>query len=189
MISYKLGKLRKIGARKCSFKKCTNSEVSGFMNLSHLQSHRNARLNYGLFYDGDLVSLLSFSKHPKHEWEVIRYASLPGYSVQGGFSKLFSKFISDFDPSEILTFADCRISEGNLYLKNGFVFESYTTPNYFYYKAGNVYSRQRCQKHKLNRLLGDCFDPGCSEFENMLNNGYVRTYDAGHLKLLWNKMI
>ena len=107
-----------------------------------------------------------------------------GINVIGGFSRLFRHFIKENDPKHILTFANRRISIGNLYIKTGFKQISTTKPNYFYWKNNIILSSQKCQKRKLHKLLGDSFRVELSETENMLLNGFGKIYDAGHVKLI-----
>ena len=86
-----------------------------------------------------------------------------------------------------MTFADRRFSTGNVYTKYGFRLIEITRPNYFYILRKHILSRQQCQKHKLSKLLCEHFDPTQTETVNMLNRGFSKVYDAGHLKLLWCK--
>lgn len=187
MIRNRLDLSTKVYARKCQIVDLDNKTAKPFFDRSHLQGHRSAGVIYGLVLDGVIQCALSLSKHPRYEWEIIRYACAPGISVVGGFSKLFKKFITANDPNTILTFADKRISVGNLYKAVGFVPTTDTKPNYFYHKGGQMLSRQQCQKHKLSKLLGQSFNPQLSEFDNMLLHGFGRIYDAGHKKLIWYK--
>lgn len=189
MIKYKMHESIKIAARKCHVELKSNREINDFVNRNHLQGHRNAYVNYCLLYDNKIVSLLSISRHNIYQWEIIRYCSDLNLNVQGGFSKLLSRFIKDHDPNTILTFADCRISVGCLYKTTGFKLINHTKPNYFYYKSGVILSRQKCQKHKINKLFGDNFNKELTETENMWKNGFIKVYDAGHLKLLWTKQM
>ena len=55
-------------------------------------------------------------------------------------------------------------------------------PNYFYFKSGKKLSRQQAMKHKLQRLLGDVFNPELSELENMILAGWIKCADSGNLK-------
>lgn len=52
----------RIHARKCDIREISNKEARAFNNANHLQSHRNARVTYGLFYNDELVQLMSFGK-------------------------------------------------------------------------------------------------------------------------------
>lgn len=184
MIYNSIGLSYKVYARKCEIIKLYNYNSRDFFDKSHLQGHRNASAIYGLMMDNEIQCATSFSRHPDHDWEIIRFACKIGTNVIGGFSRLLKHFIKENSPKQILTFADRRISTGNLYLKTGFKQISVTEPNYFYWKNNLILSRQRCQKHKLHKLLGDSFRPESSETENMLLNGFSKIYDAGHIKLI-----
>lgn len=186
MIMHRLNRSERRFARSLQIEECDNNYVKNFINESHLQGHRNASVNYILKEKDDIFATLTFSKHTKHEWEIIRYACKLNTAVIGGFSRLLKKFIKDYNPTEIMTFADARYSVGDVYSKNGFIKIDHTEPNYFYFKNSETLSRQKCQKHKLSKLL-PVFKAELSETENMLENGYVKVYDAGHLKLIWQK--
>lgn len=171
-------------ARKCQVGQPTAAEAASFFHVNHLQGHRDAKIYYGLFYEQKLMCALSLNRHPVYEWEVIRYGVAAGVSVPGGFSRLLKMFEREHHPSQIMTFADKRISTGDLYLKNGFELIEDTTPNYFYWNRNEKLSRQQCQKSKLVSVLGDRFDPSLSEVRNMLAASYIQVFDAGHRKLL-----
>lgn len=186
MISHRLSLSNRIFARKCRIIKLDNNAVKEFYNSSHLQGFRNSSVNYALVTNDVIMAAISLSRHHKHQWEIIRYACKPFSTVIGGFPKLLNRFIEDNDPKQILTFADCMISKGEIYLKNGFELVGHTKPNYFYSKNKLILSRQQCQKHKLHKLLKDGYNESLSEFENMIASGFTRVYDAGHLKLIKN---
>ena len=81
----------------------------------------------------------------------------------------------------IVSYANKRWSNGNLYRKLGF--EELPNPaiNYFYIVKGELKSRVAYQKHKLKDKL-ETFDPLKTEYENMLDNGYDRIWDCGNYK-------
>ena len=56
-----------------------------------------------------------------------------------------------------------------------------SNPNYKYFKPKErvLESRNKYQKHKLKNVL-DNFDSSLSEYQNMLNNGYLRIWDCGN---------
>jgi len=184
MLQSKLKSSNKIYARKCDIKKIDNQQHSRFMDKNHIQSGKGCNVAYGLFYCGKLVAVMSFNKHPKHEWEITRFANKLGHTVVGGASKLFKKFIKDHNPTQVMTFADKRYSDGNLYIQLGFELVKNTSPNYFYIKNNKIHSRQQFMKHKLKDKL-EIFDPSLTEAENMFLNGYRRLWDAGHAKFIW----
>ena len=185
MINNRLGLNERIYARKCIIKELKSNEIKDFLNNNHLQGFVNSSINLGLYYNNELVSLMSFSKprfNKKYDYELIRFCNKLNTSVIGSASKLFNYFIKNYNPKSIISYANRRFSNGSIYEKLGFKFLRKTEPNYFYFKVSEskTYSRNQFQKHKLVNLL-DKFDENVSESENMFNNGYRRIYDCGNL--------
>ena len=140
-------------------------------------------MRLGLFYKNRLVAVMTFGKprfNKKFSWELIRYATLFNFNIVGGAGKLLNYFKHNYSGS-IITYADRRWSEGNLYKKLGFDFKGYTKPNYFYTKNLLRLSRYKCQKHKLKNLLKENFDPNLSEHQNMNNNKFYKIWDCGNM--------
>lgn len=187
MILNAIGYSSRIMARKCEIKQLSFNEYKDTLLDWHISGYKSAEIRLGLFNDGEIVSVLGMVKHKQYQWEIARFASKLGYIVNGGFSKLFSHFVKTAKPTQVMTFADRRFSKGNCYLKNGFVLDSITKPNYYYTKGLDLYSRVKFQKHKLKDLL-PVFEESLTESENMFSNGYRRIWDAGHYKLLWSRI-
>jgi len=184
-IKINLGQCNVIYARKCEIRELDNAEYKEFIDKYHMQGYRGSSVRIGLFYDKELMLAMSFNKHPKYDWEITRIASKFEHVIIGGASKLLKYFIRKHNPKRILTYADRRYSDGNLYKQLGFDLDGVTDPNYFYVKSGKLFSRQQFQKHKLKDKL-EQFDPTQSESANMFNNGYRRMWDAGHYRFLIN---
>lgn len=183
----KLGLTRyKVYARKCNVKIISNNEFRDFTSCNHIDGSIPTNIKYGLFNKNKLVMVMGFNKHYYYGWEISRLSTLINHVVVGGASKIFSKFISDFNPNTVMTYANRSYSCGLVYYKLGFKLIKITKPNYKYIKNNNVYSRQKFQKHKLKNKL-DNFDESLSESENMFNNGFRRIWDCGNFKFLWSK--
>jgi hypothetical protein len=182
IISTKLNMNNRVYARKCSITEINSKQSMEFLNNNHLQGGAGAKYHIGLFYNNELISVATFGKprfNKNYEFELVRFANKKFISVIGGFSKLLKYFERIYNPSSIITYADRRISSGNLYEKTGFKFLRDTNPNYFYINEMELESRIKFQKHKLKNLLED-FNPDLSEHENMLNHGIFRIYDVGN---------
>ena len=184
IINHHLNLSNKIQARKCEIVKLSNIQAASFFNNNHIQGHRSAEYIIGLKFNDDIVSAISFSKHHKYQFEIIRHANLSFNTVTGGLSKLFKKFLHDNSPKTVLSYADLRYSTTSAYDSIGFSFDGYTPPGYFYCKSNRVYSRQQFQKHKLKDKLPN-FDDKMSEHENMRNNGYMKIFNAGNARMIW----
>ena len=170
-------------ARKCTIKEVDSKISKEFQEENHIQGSVNSKVNLGLYYQDELISLMTFGKcrfDKKHEWELLRFCNKLGYHIPGSASKLLSYFEENYKPTSLVSYADRRWSQGKVYEKLGFKFSHASTPNYWYWKKGILYSRLQFQKHKLKDLL-EHFDEKLSEVENMKANGYNRIFDCGNL--------
>ena len=174
---------KRIFARKCSVMQLDSKIANDFLEANHLQGKDCSLFRYGLFYNNELVAVMTFGK-PRfdndHDYELIRFASQNGYCIAGGASRLLRHFRDSHDGS-IVTYADRRYSDGTFYEKLGFALKGVSQPNYWYVKNYDKLSRYACQKHKLPSLLGNGFDASLSERENMIANGYHVVHDCGNL--------
>ena len=191
IISSKIGKVKKIYARKCKISIINNRHLKhDFLNSNHLQGRDNSQLAYGLFYNGTLVSMMTFghrkiTKGNYKDWEMIRFCNKINYTIVGGASKLLSHFIKDNKPEQILTYADLRFSKGSLYDQLGFKLKHFSKPGYWYLIGDQLKHRSGFMKHRLKNIL-KTFDENLTEYENMKNNGYDRVWDCGHAVYHWN---
>ena len=172
----------KIYARTCDIRNVDSQLASKFLNKYHLQGATNGSINLGLYKNGRLVALMTFCKsrfNKKYNWELLRYCTIGSFSIIGGASKLFKHFVSNYSGS-IISYADRRWSNGNLYKQLGFSQLTSSAPAYYYVRDDVRYNRIKFQKHKLATVL-ETFDPELSEFQNMIINGYERVWDCGNL--------
>jgi hypothetical protein len=180
----------RIPARKCIVKKVSLEEEKKFTSENHLQGYTPSKLCYGLYYQEELISLMSFCKprfNKKVDWELARFCNLNNILIIGGTEKLFKHFLSEIDPKSVISYCDLRWFSGKTYEKLGFVNTHNSLPNYYYIENdGSRSSRQKYQKHKLKTKL-QYFDPKLTEWENMKANGYDRVWDCGNSVWLWQK--
>lgn len=184
MILNKIGRSKKVYARKTEIQEVQERDKNEFLSTNHIQGTCSSRMNLGLIHENELVALMTFGRsrfNKKHEYELLRFCNKRGYSVIGGASKLFKHFLKEYKPKSIISYANRRWSQGNLYENLGFSYIGTTDPNYFYFQEdGLLHSRQKFQKHMLEDLL-QAYDPSLTESQNMYNNGYRKIYDCGNL--------
>ena len=145
-----------IYARKCKIKEVSQNETIAFLDKNHIQKGMSSSIKIGLFFEDRLVSIMTFIKsryNKNYKYEISRYCNILNTTVIGGFNKLLQYFINNVSNS-IITYADARLSNGDIYKKNNFEFISHTPPNYFYIKNREIVgSRIKFQKHKLSSIL------------------------------------
>ena len=183
IIKNKFGNSTRLYARNCEIKTVSNVQKCEFLKVNHLQGDCPSSVNVGLYHDNELVSIMTFSKsrfNKKYDWELLRFCNVLNTTIVGGASRLLKAFKRSYHGS-IVSYADKRRSNGNLYKQLGFTHSHDSKPNYFYFKSGDMLleSRVKYQKHKLYKALKE-FEPKLTESENMYNNGYRKIYDCGN---------
>ena len=174
----------KIYARKCIIKEVSQKEKSQFLEQNHLQGNDSSSIKLGLYYNEELVSLMTFCKprfNKKYERELSRFCSKANCNVIGGASKLFKYFINTYKPKSIISYSNISHTRGKIYETLGFRYQGYSEPNYIWWKKDDIKSRYQSQKHKLIQLGYN----GNTEIDIMHNLGYARIYDCGNKIWIW----
>ena len=183
----------KIYARKSEIRNVSSSDARKFLNESHIQGFSNGKYAYGLYYNDELVSIMTFGerrinmggKKIEGFYELVRFCNKLNTNVIGGASKLFKRFINDFNPNEIISYSDKRWSTGQLYDILGFKHDHDSRPNYFYVVGDK---RENRFKYRKDRLLKEGFDSDKTEHEIMANRGIYRIYDCGCRAHIWKNI-
>ena len=184
---------KKIYARNCVIKEVSYKDTVTSLETNHIQGKTASSINIGLYYNNTLIQLMTFGKkrinvgckHNDNHYELIRFCNELNTIVIGGASKLFKYFINKYNPDEIISYADRRWSQGNLYEKLGFVLTHTSKPNYFY-----VINKKRINRYTLRKnVLVEKY--GCpkemTEKDFCYNKGWYRIYDCGCLCYKWKK--
>lgn len=189
IIKSKLGLLDKIGARKFDIRFNIDNKIKNrFLNDNHLMGEDKSSSNISLYLNNELYAIMTFGKCrfvKEVVLEMHRFCTKRGVSILGGASKLFVNYLNKYKSKKIISYSCNDYSKGELYIKLGFKLDSYTSPNYFYWKNNTILTRYQCQKHKLKDIL-DAFDDNLSEEMNMISNGFHKYYNSGNKKFIWN---
>lgn len=169
----------KIFARKCTISVVNTTDKRTFFDDNHIQGDGPSSINYGLYYNNELVACIAFIAKKDGVFILNRFAT--STAVTGGFTKLLKHFQRNHKWAKIETFADLRWSEGDLYHKTGFV-EEYTIPPDYYWTDGRHRFHKFGFRHKHLPKKLKVYDPELSEVENCHNNGLYRIYDCGKIK-------
>jgi hypothetical protein len=180
---------RKIYARNCKVKEISTDQKSKFLKKYHIQGNDRSNIFIGLYYKNRLVSVMTFNPYrialgntsKKDCYELTRFCSIFNFSVVGGASKILNYFEKTYKPNTILSYADKRWSDGNLYNTLGFDLIGTTQPNYWYIIKNQRKHRFAYRKSELPKLL-KTFDNTLTEWENMQLNNVDRIWDCGSLK-------
>ena len=176
--------LNKIYARKCEVKEVSYKDCKVFLDNNHIQGNSTSKYRYGLYYNNELVSIMTFSsprknlngKNENGTFELVRFCNKIDTTVVGGASKLLKHFIREIKPMKIISYADKRWSNGNLYETLGFKHIRDSRPSYFYVIGDKRHNRFEFRK---DILVKEGYDANKTEHEIMLERNIYRIYDCG----------
>lgn len=187
-----LSKLKKLNcniyARDCRVVVASKQQKKDFLAANHLQGNDNSQIALALMHQGEIVAMMTFGSRQisaKKTYELIRFCCKCYTSVVGGASKLFKYFLNNYDANKITTYADLRYCyDGSFYKKLGFTHTKTTAPAYWYTDTKQVLHRFNFQKHML---VKQGYDAALTEREIMLQRGWRRIWDCGHMVFEYNK--
>ena len=190
IICSKLGIINNsIYARNCTVKEIDKKLCKSFLNENHIQGEDKSKIKLGLFYNNELVAVMTFNKGNKcsgtkskdiNEWDLNRFCTKLNYRIVGGCSKLLSYFIKKENPHTIVSYACLDISNGNLYKQLGFS-EKNTSLGYWYFNSKD-YKRYHRSSFTKSKLIKDGYDPNMTEDEIMRMRNFYKIYDCGRKK-------
>lgn len=177
----------KIYARKCTLKLVPSKQKNLFLDENHLQGKDSSSIAIGLYFNDELVSLGTFKKTNMvkggkgNEWELSRFCSKMNYAVVGAASKIIKEFMGNYaEGLDLISYADSRWSNGDLYRSIGFTFEGLTPPSYWYLQDYKIRKhRSSFMKHKLVKTQEDKL---LTEWELAQREGLDRIWDCGTTK-------
>lgn len=180
------GKTQRIYARNCQTRNISSKDANDFLKRNHLQGSGRANVHLGLYYNDELVSVMTFLSSDISKkvdgWELNRFCSLLNTNVIGGASKLFKVFVDLHNPEQVISFSDRRweTDHSSVYLHLGFERTTNSPPNYWYVLPNQT---QRYHRFSLRK------DPNSMLTERELRDqqGWNRIWDCGNAKYVWRK--
>jgi len=190
-----LSNSNKIGARECIIKEINNKEKSPFLNNYHIQGNDKSNIKLGAFYNNILIGVMTFKNKRimtknlnKGGYELSRFATHDNYIINGLPSKILKYFIKNYNPNNIISFADRRWTldpYDNMYTKMGFKLMNIGKPNYWYYNS-SVNRLKRFHKFGFGKSSLKKKHPNLdflkTEKELTIELGYDRIWDCGLFK-------
>lgn len=188
---------KKVFARNCELREVSYHDATIFLTDNHRQGNSASSVRLGLYYENELVSLMTFSKRratigteTDGEYELVRFCNKLNTIVVGGASRLFKHFVDIIQPSSVVSFSDRAHTRGNIYKILGFQEIRRSEPGYVWVneKTDVAYNRVNTQKYNLKKFLNDdSIDLSQTETQIMESHGFLKVYDSGTITWKWNR--
>ncbi len=120
------GHNKTIHGRKTHVTTVNTPTARQFLSENHLFSASTGKYRLGLYFENDLVGLMTFSagrnwkEKQGKSYEINRFCNHKNYRVHGGFSKLLKAFIDLKNPVQLMTYADASWYHSTMYEQFGF---------------------------------------------------------------------
>lgn len=169
-------------ARRCELRIVPEKEAKVYLNSYHLQSYVKADISLGLYYNDELVSLMSFGKpryNKNYEYELLRYCAHK--NVIGGAEKLFTGFVKQCKPKSIISYCDNSKFNGIVYSKLGYKLIRTGEPSKHWYniKTKKHVTDNLLRQRGFDQLFNTNYGKGTSNEDLMRDSGFVEIYDCG----------
>lgn len=193
-LSKMLSPKKSVYARKCSLERLDQSTANVFLGLYHLQgAARGQTACYGMYYNGILVSVMTFGKpryNKNYQWELIRLCYHPSYTVVGGSERMWKHFLEDESPESVLSYCDRSKFKGNVYYKLGMTLKSEGLPSKHWYsetesERSKHITNNFLLQHGYDQIFKANFGKGTSNEDLIIQRGYLPIYDCGQMTFEW----
>lgn len=172
-------------ARKCELRAIDHKEADAFEDLYHLQGKcRGQTCCYGLYYNNDLVSVMTFGAprwNRAYEYELLRLCSRSDIKVIGGAERMLKRFIQDHHPKSIISYCDISKFSGDVYTRIGFTRLKDTEPNLVWSKGKKHITNNLLMHRGFDQLFNTNYGKGTSNNELMIQHGWKPVYDCGQM--------
>ena len=184
-----LSNKKAIFGRNCAIKEVSADEAAEFLNKYHIQGYAKDKIRVGLYFEGQLVSLMTFGKpryNKQYEYELIRYCNAE-CKIVGGAEKLLSFFINKYAPRSIISYCDLSKFSGDVYEKLGFkkARVSGAAKHWYSMKTGQHITDNLLRQRGFDQLFKTNYGKGTLNEALMLEAGFVEVYDCGQATYVW----
>lgn len=139
-IDYIFGKSTRIFGRNTTLERIASEKAKKILDTTHYLGFATCRYHWGLRLDDEIVAMASFSnkrmltyeKPIRTSYELIRFTTLPHFTVIGGLSKLIQHFIKEKTPDHIMTYFDIDFGINSSFIEVGFKLKQLTSPQQFF---------------------------------------------------------
>ena len=175
---------KRIYARETKIKEISKKEANVFLDKYHLQnSCRGNKINIGLFYNNELIQLMTFGKpryNKNYDWELLRLCSKEEILVIGGASKIFKYFVKNYE-GNIISYCDISKFSGKVYEDLGFALLRQTAPTRHWYnvKTKTHITDALLRQRGYDQLFNAHYGKGTSNEQLMFDNGFLDVFDCG----------
>jgi len=133
---------KKINARECNINVIDNNVKNDFLKKYHIQGADKSSICFGAYFENELIAIMAFDDSVKmnggvdeNTYNLSRFSVKTDYIIVGIFNKILSRFIKEYSPKKIISFADLNYvnKHNNIYSNNNFKLSKTIPPDFKVY--------------------------------------------------------
>lgn len=109
-----------IDINQCNAKFIDHNEAEDFLNKYNLYGYSEASYHYGLYYQNELIQVISFNQLSNNNYELLRFSIKYGCSLEDNEDYLLKWFIQNNNVNTIITYCDLDKFTGKTFENIGF---------------------------------------------------------------------
>lgn len=95
-----------IDSSLCDLRMVNNKLASDFLSKNHLKGVSKSKINIGLFYKNEIISIMSFNRTRGDKYILTRYCNKLNFNINGASLKLLSYFKENINFEELVVYHD-----------------------------------------------------------------------------------
>lgn len=175
-------------ADACTIKPVDADTGTNFLEQYHIHGSAYADVWLGVYNGQELVALMTFSKNniaKGYQWKLVRYCCKADTTVVGGAVKAFNYFVTEHNPTSIISYADIAKTTDVLYTTLGFTYHKTTAPKFKWTDGNTTLTATQCDKKQLIACGWKQPDDGKHESQIMREHNFFKIYDCGRKVWVW----
>lgn len=119
----------KINSEDCCIKKIDRNEEQQFLDQYNLYNYIQSQYCYGVYYDNELIQIMSFNRLRNNNFELLRCCTKFRYNIQNNYKELLNYFIQKHSPDLIIAHCNLDKFTGKTFEDLGFKLIQYKEPS------------------------------------------------------------
>ena len=156
----------RLNINECYIKEINIDKAKEFINLYSLYNYKDSDISIGLFYNNDLIQIISFIKDSESDktYKISNMCTKYEYSIEKGYKEILNYFYNLYNPKSIIAFCNLDKFSGKTFESLGFVKLKELEPSI-------VWCNKNLDHFEDNDSLSD-------------HDGYIPIYNCG--KVIYN---
>ena len=148
----------------CIIKEIDEKEALNFHDHNNIMNINKSKINIGICFNNEIVSLLSFNKHHNQKFNIVAFTQKNNINVQDDYRSIIDYFVKTYNPKVIIHNVDNAYENKDFANFYGFSNIKQIKPQYKYCEKGTIMRLEKSPNHKINKEYYKIYDCGKTQY-------------------------